>query len=214
MRSNAEHRREVVTAFCEECVWARSVRTHFAVLFESGKRRHELLAEVANTFFGDLNTILIEYLLLQQCKLTDPASSGKNKDNLTTNYILTLGWPAETAAVLRDANDYLMEFRSKVVDARRKLVAHSDLKTRVSLTALGTFTEEEESSFWSVLQRFVNAAHEEAIGGPFEITASMPDGDAASLVHSLIEAVDYHDLVGQERGFVTRRYDKKRYKNA
>jgi len=147
-----EHRSEVVTAFCQECVWARSVRTHFAVLFESGARRHKLLAEVAKTFFGDLNTILIEYVLLQQCKLTDPASSGPNKDNLTTNYILTLKWSSDTKAVLNDANQTLMEFRSKVVDARRKLVAHSDLTARISLAALGSFTEEEELLFWRALQ--------------------------------------------------------------
>lgn len=214
MRNNSGHRREVVTAFCEECVWARSVRTHFAILFESGKRRHDLLAEVANTFFGDLNAILIEYLLLQQCKLTDPTSAGKDKENLTTNYILTLDWHADTAALLQDANEHLMKFRTKVVDARRKLVAHSDLRARMSLAALGAFTEEDERSFWSALQRFVDTAHSEAIGGPFEIDAAMPDGDAASLVHSLIDAVDYGDLVNEERTFIGRRSEKRRYEDA
>ncbi len=214
MRNNAEHRREVVIAFCEECVWARSIRTHFKILFESGKWRHDLLAEVASTFFGDLNAMFIEYLLLQQCKLTDPASSGKDKDTLTTDYILTLDWRPETAALLEDANEYLMRFRAKVVDARRKLVAHSDLKSRMSLTALGNLHRRGGIDIWSQLQRFVDAAHGEAVGGPFEITAAMPDGDAARLVHSLIDAVDYSDLVGQESNFIGRRYEKRRYKDA
>src|SRR5690606_1321344 len=159
MRSDLDHRREVVIAFREECVWARSIRTHFATLYESGERRRQLLAEVANTFFGDLNAILIEYILLQQCTLTDPSSSRKHKENLSTNDILSLDWHPETAARLKDANATMMRFRTKVVDARRKLVAHSDLKTRMSLAALGAFTEEEEASFWTALQRFVHEAH-------------------------------------------------------
>jgi|CXWL01.1.fsa_nt_gi hypothetical protein len=209
-----DHRHKVVKAFCDECVWARCVRKHFAVLFEFGTRRHELLAEVAKTFFGHLNSILIEYVLLQQCKLTDPASSGEGKENLTSNYVLTLGWSKETGEHLAEANQRLMEFRAKVVDARRKLIAHSDLTSRISLAVLGSFTEDEELSFWSALQHFVSAAHSEAIGGPFEINAVMPDGDAASLVHSLIDAVDYSDLVNLESGFITRRADRRRYGNA
>ena len=209
-----DHRHKVVAAFCSECVWARSVRTHFSVLFESGVKRHELLAEVAKTFFGDLNLILMEYVLLQQCKLTDPASSGKDKDNLTTNYILTLSWSTATSALLADANRRLMAFRGKVVDARRKLVAHSDLKAILSLSSLGCFTQDEEQAFWAALQDFTNAAHAEAIGGPFEISASMPDGDGASLVHALVDAVDYNDLVNQEDDFLVRRIDRRRHGDA
>lgn len=209
-----DHRSKVVAAFCEECVWAQSIRTHFALLFESGQKRHALLAEVAKTFFGDLNAILIEYVLLQQCKLTDPASSGTNKDNLTSNYILTLNWTAATAAVLAAENQHLLTFRSKVNDARRKLVAHSDLNSRLSLASLGSFTESEETVFWQALQRFVDAAHDEAIGGPFEIQAAMPDGDAASLVHGLRDAVDYNDLVNQEDEFISSRLDRRRYEGA
>lgn len=214
MCNNDNNRRQVVSSFCEECVWARSIRTHFAVLFESGPRRHELLSKVANTFFGDLNVILIEYLLLQQCKLTDPASSGKEKDNLTTNYILSLRWSDQTAQLLKDTNDYLMRFRTKVVDARHKLIGHSDLKAKLSLTALGTFTEEEERSFWDALQRFVDTAHAEAIGGPFDLNAVMPNGDAVSLVHSLVDAVDYRDIATQECDFIVSRSDKRQYKDA
>jgi len=204
-----DHRKEAVKAFCEECVWARAIRTHFAQLFESGETRHRLMAEVAKTFFHDLNVVLIEYVLLQQCKLTDPASSGVEKFNLTTNYILSLNWSDETRELL--ANRELLEFRAKVNDARRKLVAHSDLRSRLQLVALGKFTEADENEFWSALQRFVDAAHTEAYGGPFEITAVMPDGDVASLIHNLIDAVDYNDLAKQENGFITSRIGKKRY---
>lgn len=214
MCEGVDHRSEVVTAFCEECVWARSVRAHFDVLFESGSRRHQLLKEVAGTFFGDLHLILIEYILLQQCKLTDPPSSGSNKDNLTTNYILTLEWSDKTKVILDEANRCLMEFRARVVDARHKLVGHLDLKSRVGLSDLGSFSKEDELSFWSALQCFADAAHNEAIGQPFEITAAMQDGDAESLICSLVDAVDYQDMVNRSSGFILSRSKRRRYENA
>ncbi|HJR75729.1 MAG TPA: hypothetical protein VJ805_02115 [Nitrospiraceae bacterium] len=198
-------RRAIIEAFCEECVWARAVRTHFADLFEANEERSQLQSEVANIFFHDLNLILIEYILLQQCKLTDPASSGKDKDNLTTNFILELPWSPETKRILKEANDELMQFREKIIDGRRKAIAHADLRSRVELIRMGEFSPDDEAKFWSALQTFVDAAHSEAIGGPYEINAAMVDGDVASLVHALKDAVDYEYLVHNEEGFLLRR---------
>jgi hypothetical protein len=207
-------RRAVIEAFCEECVWARSIRTHYAALFEANEQRRELLSEVANIFFHDLNLVLIDYILLQQCKLTDPASSGKDRSNLTTNYILKLDWSEDTRQVLNAKNSELMNFRARIVDARRKLIAHLDLGTRVQSIGLGEFSAAEEASFWSALQAFVDAAHSEAIGGPYEINATMVDGDVESLIHSLKEAVDYNDLVESDPLFLRRRVNHMRYKDA
>ena len=207
-------RRAVIEAFREECVWARSIRTHFADLFETNEDRRGLLSEVANIFFHDLNFILIEYILLQQCKLTDPASSGKDKSNLTSNYILELDWSDETKQILSVTNAELMAFREKVINARRKLIAHLDLRTRLQPFGLGEFSKAEEDKFWIALQAFVNAAHAEAIGGPYDINATMVEGDVASLVHALKEAVDYNYLVENEEGFLRRRVNQMRYKDA
>lgn len=209
-----DHRRAVIEAFCEECVWARSTRTHFADLFETNENRRELLSEVANIFFHDLNLILIEYILLQQCKLTDPASSGKDRSNLTSNYILELDWSDETKQILSAKNAELMVFREKIINARRKLIAHLDLRSHLQPLGLGEFSGTEEIEFWAALQAFVDAAHVEAIGGPYEINATMVEGDVASLIHSLREAVDYNDLVQNEEGFLLRRVNQMRYKNA
>jgi hypothetical protein len=207
-------RRAAIEAFCEECVWARAIRKHFADLFEVNEERRELLSEVAHTFFHDLNLLLIEYILLQICKLTDPASSGKEKTNLTTNYILELDWTSETRKILREKNADLMRLREKILEARRKLIAHLDLRARLQTVGLGEFSESEEAEFWEALQAFVNAAHSEAIEGPYEIDATMPDGDVANLIHSLKEAVDYSYLVQNEEGFLLRRVNEMRYKDA
>ena len=214
MSTTTADRRAVVQAFCDECVWLYCIRTHFRDLFEGNDKRRQLLSEIANTFFHDLNMVLIDYLLLQQCKLTDPASSGKDKDNLTTNFIVELGWTASTADRLYAANEKLLKFRALIIDARRKLVAHLDLKARLQPLGMGSFTPADEESFWLALQDFVDAAHEEAVDGPFDFKVSMQDGDVASLIHSLRDAIDYDDLVNQEDGFLLSRHGKRRFDDA
>jgi hypothetical protein len=104
-----------------------------------------------------------------------------------------------------------MSFRKKINDPRRKLIVHTDLKARLSLVSLGGFTEADEKSFWEALQQFISAAHEEAVGGPFELEASMPDGDAASLLHCLADAADYEDTIKEDASFLRARLGKQRY---
>lgn len=170
---------------------------------------------MANIFFGDLNLLLIDYIILQKCKLTDQAADRKNASkNLTTNYILELNWSPETRATLESENTRLMNFRKKIIDARNKLISHLDLRARMQALGLGQFSEQEEQDFWAALQNFVNAAHEEAIGGPFEINAVMQEGDVASLVHYLKDGMDYTDLVDNEDGFLLRRIGKRRFDDA
>jgi cation transport regulator ChaC len=211
MKPTVADRADVVRAFCEDCVWTRAVRTHFLELFEVSDERRRLLAESANTFFHDLNTVLLEYVLLQQHKLVDQASSGTGKDNLTSNYLVGLEWSEETKAGLKTENAALLGFREKIADARRKLIAHTDLRARLGVNDLGSFLQAEEAVFWDSLQRFVSLIHEEAIGGPFEIDASMPDGDAATLIHRLADAVDYDDLMEERPDLLRERIGKKRF---
>ena len=73
---------KVVKQFCDQCVWLRVVYNEYCILYDSGQARRELLDEVAKNFFGDLNDILIEHILLNICKLTDPARS-RQDENLT-----------------------------------------------------------------------------------------------------------------------------------
>lgn len=207
-------RATVVSAFCDECVWLYSLRKHFTDLFESGESRRVLLHEVASTFFHDLNLVLIEYLLLQICKITDPASSGANKDNLTTNYILGLAWTQSTAQRLHASNLEILKFRARIVDARRKLITHLDLRARLQALDLGSFSPTDEANFWEALQEFVDAAHDEAVGGPFDLRVAMPNGDVASLIHSLKDGVDYDDLHGQDGGFLLSRHGRRRFDDA
>jgi hypothetical protein len=57
----------------------------------------------------------------------------------------------------------------------------------------------------------VTAAHDEANGGPFEIDASMPEGDALTLLRCLADAADYDDLVNEESSVLLSRVNKRRF---
>ena len=56
-----------VDAFCNFCTHLRAAYRHFQILFEETTTRRELLADVADTFFYDLNQILFGHLILQIC---------------------------------------------------------------------------------------------------------------------------------------------------
>lgn len=107
-----------------------------------------------------------------------------------------------------------MCFRQKIEDARHKLIGHLDLRARLGATAFGNFHEGDELVFWDALQAFVDAAHAEAVGGPYEINAAMPEGDAESLVHCLKDAMDYDDIVNTDPKFLVARLGHRRYEDA
>ena len=74
--------KEDVQAFADSCVLLRSQWEHFRILFEGSDLRRELLQSAAPTFFGYLNRLFIEHLVLHICRLTDDAQTMGRK-NLT-----------------------------------------------------------------------------------------------------------------------------------
>jgi hypothetical protein len=75
-----------VKRFCHQVFWLRSVHRIYKELFESESSR-ELMDKTAQSFFNDLNVILINYLLLEFVKVTDPAVS-KGEENLTIDNLI------------------------------------------------------------------------------------------------------------------------------
>lgn len=210
-------RRELTCKFVKTCERIRIDRIEYQTLFEHSDKRIELLSEVAQVFFARIQEIFIEYILLQYCKLTDPArmaTKNETRDNLTTNGILSLGWSEKTKQIMIEKNIIMQEFTGKIRTARNRIIGHFDQKTIVYSQPLGEFEESEEWSFWKALNAFVNAAHTEEYGRPIEII-NIPGchGDAGDLIGALVDAVDYSDIVRdpEEKGFLQRRFLKRRY---
>src|SRR5262249_59306473 len=73
-----------IEIFANYCVFMRSIYLHARELFETSSAEDKaLMGNTAGMFFGDLNRVLNEYVILQVCKITDPAHDLRKNDNHT-----------------------------------------------------------------------------------------------------------------------------------
>jgi hypothetical protein len=80
---------EDICVFAEHCVFMRSVYLHGKKLFEhSTPEDKDRMGRAAPTLFGDLNRVFIEYMILQVCRITDPAEDFRKNDNHTIAFLL------------------------------------------------------------------------------------------------------------------------------
>jgi hypothetical protein len=204
---------EIVEAFCKECMWAWVAYEQYLKLFEKGEARLNLLDKVASRFFGDLNTIMIGYLLTQICKLTDPAKTLGNP-NLTTNYLVEyLPWPPDVKEELLKISLKLVSFRKYIVDARNKILSHNDLTTIVKGNTLGAFPAGEEKVFWDNLQNFVSIAYGHYFGNIYPINA-VSQYDADDLIEALKKSIDYDEYFVDKPDIKFTRRGKMTFKEA
>jgi hypothetical protein len=74
--------KEDVQAFADSCVVLRSQWRHFQILFQGTDLKRELLQTTAPIFFGDLNRMFIEHLVLHILQANGQRSSdGSQKPN-------------------------------------------------------------------------------------------------------------------------------------
>jgi hypothetical protein len=155
------------------CVYVRSVYQHFRAFYESSDASEKnAMHRAAPVFFGDLNRILIEYTILQVCKLTDPAKDGRGNLNHTLAFFLEnadFSAAPERTNRLSILNGEINGFRDKLKTARNKLVSHLDRDAVMADQALGAVGDSDWSEFWLHLQEFLNILHEHFFGKPFFI---------------------------------------------
>ncbi len=135
--------KDVVQSFVTECEKVKMAHNLFSGLFDpSDDRKCKLLQSVAPKTFGDLNEILIGYMLLQFAKLTNPAKTGKH-ENLTSNFIVEqLDWPPDVKDRLTVVNARLTNFRASIIDYRTRRGAHLDLGAHTAgQRTLGAFPQ-------------------------------------------------------------------------
>lgn len=66
-----------ISIFINDCVFARSIYLHGLALFEqSTDRDKQRMSRTAEVLSGDLWQVIREYMILQVCKMTDPARDG------------------------------------------------------------------------------------------------------------------------------------------
>lgn len=207
-----KHKQKIIKQFCKQYAWLKVVLDEYQVLFEGNQARCRLLNEVAQNFFGNLNYILVHYILLSMCKLTDPAHSMK-KDNITVKYILKLvGEEDRKKLGLDELSKNIHSIGPYIREARNKVIAHHDKNTLLLQKTVGEIPKSVLDSFWDSLQKFVNKVHEyycgQIVGDVVNLTG------ARDLVEALKKAVHFDDYFRDKDLLALDEMQKMRYKNA
>ena len=142
---------EDIEIFANYCVFVRSIYLHARELFETSSNEDKaLMKRTAGTFFGDLNRVLNEYVILQVCKITDPAHDVYNNDNHTIAFLLEhYDFSSDLPILnrLKELRASMQAFRKKIEPARHKLISHLDRATILASRPLGAATDEDWSRF-------------------------------------------------------------------
>ena len=188
-----------VTTVVNYSVHLRSVWRHYQIFFEESELRRTMLHRIAPTFFGDLNHILIEQLVLQVCKLTDPQATGGRK-NLTIDYLVdnadftTAPADHDKAKALRDR---IVQFRATIAPARNKLISHLDRDSVMAGVPLGGAGDAQWLQFWEDLDALLHLLHVRFVdpSGHFHLNEVGMISDADSVVKALKESTYFHEAL-------------------
>jgi HEPN superfamily AbiU2-like protein len=184
-----------IEIFANYCVFMRSIYLHACELFETSSAEDKaLMGATAGMFFGDLNQMLKEYIILQVCKITDPAHDVHNNDNHTIAFLLERYDFSSDPSISKRLTDLLASmraFRDKLRSARNKLISHLDRDTILAGRPLGVATDEDWNQFWLDLQDFVCIVHRKVIGSSFYLNGVAGRSDAGDLLKALKRPVRY-----------------------
>jgi hypothetical protein len=176
-------------SFIDQCVFIRSVYEHARILFgDSSPSDRERMTRSAPTFFGDLNQILNEYIILQICKITDPARDFRSNENHTIAFFLEhYDFSSNPSAFqrLRELDGRLQVFRQRLLPARNKLISHSDRTAILAGKPLGDALPDEWQQFWLDLQETICLIHKVVAGEPFHLNDVSMLSDADGLLKAL-----------------------------
>ena len=194
--------KEDVQAFVDSCVLLWSQWMHFATLFKGSDLKRELLQTTAPTFFGDLNGLLIEHLVLRICRLTDEAQTMGRK-NLTVKFLTEHSdWSnaPDVLAKLKPISDSIHNFRKRILPARKWFIAHLDLSAVRLQEPLGAASDAEWKQFWLDLQDFLELMfrHHVDQDSQFYLTEIARISDADSLLTALRNAKLFEAVISDQ----------------
>ncbi|MBI5056906.1 MAG: hypothetical protein HZB61_09865 [Nitrospirae bacterium] len=164
------------------------------------KEAHILMERTASSFFIDLNKILLDYTLLEFAKITDPAIT-KGQENFTIeNLIESIDWPQGVQQTLSSLNDKARAFRSHIIKARHKLLAHYDKDIFLNDTILGEFPAGEDEIFLKILEEICDIVHTACFGSIFGSISVAMHGDVQDLKKTLERALAFDRLFSESTG--------------
>jgi hypothetical protein len=140
---------------------------HYKAIFEETPLNENPLKGLSAYFFADLGWMFREYIILQVCKLTDPAVDGRGNENLTVKFLTAnADFSTDPAAAieLQARAESIEQFRSQLKPARDKIISHSDRKSILDGRPLGGTPPDAWVDFWLDLQVFVKLLWKRYLG--------------------------------------------------
>lgn len=168
-------------------------------LFEAGDEVERVLRKSAERFFGDISVIMIEYMILLVCRLTDPPGTS-GRANLTIPYMNKLLRENDCFnSEIETLSDSIMDYRELLEPVRNKIVAHMDHDTYIQDLALGGHSKEEMKQFFKndLLQYFEKVAKAISVT-PLGSLITRGYGDALDLRKTLSRGLIAEKLIREE----------------
>lgn len=169
-----------------EHTWLRDKWREYRALFAGSEARIELLNRAAPRFFGQLDGILWEDVLLHLCRLTDPPKvSGHHQ--LTIQRLPGLH-PSPEIRTLADSAVAAAAFAR---DWRNRHIGHRSLARAVDPAArpLAHASRASVEEALGALDELLNAIHEKFFGGGISFDVPGGPGDVNDLVGVLDDGV-------------------------
>jgi len=179
--------RDLFVAFRDRCIWTHDCFYTYKALYESSPEVGIALHAAASRFFHDLNSILIEYVILQICKITDPAVTSGHK-NLTFEHLNDELRLAELMTVeIESHSNELRAYRELIVEARNRLISHNDRDTILSELTVSSHTKQSVEAFFEHLYAYTDAVGIASGEGPLDYRGG-GSGDVFDLIKILLRA--------------------------
>lgn len=175
--------REVFLEFREQAIWLQTCYNIYRALYESDEQTSATLRQTAPAFFSDINQVLVDSLLLQVGRLTDPPRGPKGQPNLTASHIVELlSAEGKLSLAIQDASSGLHRYRKLIVQSRNQIIAHADREVFLTGTVIGVHNREDVEAFFNDLYRFIDDVGQAVGTGPIDFTCTSGPGDALDLI--------------------------------
>ena len=181
--------KESFLALRERFIWIAKCWATYRAFYESGSKTDDVMRRSAPWFFHDFNLIIIDYLILEICKVTD-RSVTMGRENLTVenlwDQLNAVGMIQNGASEIRSSYECVKNYKDFIKDARNRLVAHFDKETVLKGEGLGGHDADEVYVFFDNLEIFSDCVGRLVGAGPQSFKWGSPGpGDALDLLKVL-----------------------------
>ena len=177
------------------------MRAYYLDFWEHPGKTAQRLGKKGPVFFSDLGDVMAEYIMLQMCRLMDPAEThvkGGLAENLTLkNLLKTLPLSSAVKDKLQLKVNRMDVICEPLKEARNKIIAHIDKKTALENKPLGILKDHDEYQEWfTLLAEIVDEMHRDLHDDWPLPMVSAPAGGLDQLIVNLRE--DWRKLDAHE----------------